>query len=108
MGADTSAFPEFFMVQDTKLFPVDQRRAADERGLSRVWPSAGPKEEQQEAGSEATFLRFKAGGESGHLASKWLYQPTTRKLQEGGLQHLESQKFPMRKQSALTQKAQDR
>lgn len=84
MGADTSAFPEFFVVQDTKLFPVDQRWAADERGPSWVCPSGGPEEEQQEAGSEATFLKFKAEGGSGHQASKWLCQQMTRKLQEGG------------------------
>lgn len=90
-GADTLAFPEFFMAQDTRQFPVDRRWAADERGPAWVWPSRDPREGRQEAKSEARFLGLKAGGASGRLETKWLYQ--TRKLQEGGLQHLESHRL---------------
>lgn len=77
MGTDIAAFLEFCIVEDTALFPVDQRCTADERGPSLFWPSVGLKGAAR-SGGEARFLGSKAGGASGHLEYKCLCQPMAK------------------------------
>lgn len=62
----------------------------------------------QEAESEARFLGFKAGGTSGHLETKRLYQ--TRRLQgeaSSTWNHKNSTNAPQEGKSALQQKVQN-